>query len=131
MVGSSGTRRFGPEGWAKSRDPAIECLTCIAHHPILELPVSQPDVPADDRKSAGIALHSEHASMIDARYHAFAQDPGALFGPWHLLGRISPRTLSRALRRFQPTDEHLADRPLLRDLTSHLVIIARAGASSR
>ena len=56
---------------------------------------------------------------------------GVFLGPWHLLGRISPRTLSRALRRFEPIDDRLADRPLLRDLTNHLVIIARAGASPR
>jgi hypothetical protein len=56
---------------------------------------------------------------------------GAFLGPWHLLGRISPRTLSRALRRFERTDERLADRPLLRNLTNHLIIIARAGAAPR
>lgn len=56
---------------------------------------------------------------------------GVFLGPWHLLGRVSPRTLSRALRRFESTDERLADRAPMRDLTNHLVIIARAGASPR
>ncbi len=49
---------------------------------------------------------------------------GAFLGPWHPLGRLSPNALSRALRRWERTDDALADRAVFRDLSNHLIIVA-------
>jgi ubiquinone/menaquinone biosynthesis C-methylase UbiE len=69
---------------------------------------------------AGARRAARAAGFGSVRVH------GAFLGPWHLLGRLSPGTLSRALRRFEPIDDRLADRRYVRDLTNHLAIIARA-----
>jgi SAM-dependent methyltransferase len=50
---------------------------------------------------------------------------GLFLGPWHGLGRLSGAVLSRALRVYEPLDDWLSDRPLVRDLTNHLVIVGR------
>lgn len=50
---------------------------------------------------------------------------GLFLGPWHGLGRISGAVLSRLLRVYEPFDDWVSDRPLVRDLTNHLVIVAR------
>lgn len=50
---------------------------------------------------------------------------GAFLGPWHLLGRLSKRTLSATLRAFEPADVRLADLGPLRDLSNHLVIVSK------
>lgn len=49
----------------------------------------------------------------------------AFIGPWHVLGRLSSRALSVALRAFEPIDERLADHRLTRDLSNHLIVVAR------
>jgi len=50
---------------------------------------------------------------------------GAFFGPWHAVGRLSPRMLGWALRAVEPIDDLLSDRWPLRDFANHLVIVAR------
>jgi len=50
---------------------------------------------------------------------------GAFLGPWHAVGRLSPRMLGWALRAVEPIDDLLSDRWPLRDLANHLVIVAR------
>jgi ubiquinone/menaquinone biosynthesis C-methylase UbiE len=50
---------------------------------------------------------------------------GMFIGPWHVLGRISGRALSVMLRKFEGIDERVADAGLVRNLSNHLVLIAR------
>ena len=59
------------------------------------------------------------AGFRDADVH------GVFLGPWHALGRVSPRALSATLRAFEPVDEALADRWPWRDLANHLVLVGR------
>jgi SAM-dependent methyltransferase len=50
---------------------------------------------------------------------------GLFLGPWHGVGRVSGLLLSKLLRVYEPIDDWVSDRPLVRDLTNHLVIVAR------
>jgi len=50
---------------------------------------------------------------------------GAFVGPWQILGRLAPETLAPALRKWEPLDDTISDRPVLRDLSNHLVLIGR------
>jgi ubiquinone/menaquinone biosynthesis C-methylase UbiE len=50
---------------------------------------------------------------------------GRFIGPWHVLGRIAPRSVPPLLRRFEPWDDKWSDRDLTRDLANHLVLIGR------
>jgi ubiquinone/menaquinone biosynthesis C-methylase UbiE len=61
----------------------------------------------------------EAAGFSDCEVH------GLFLGPWHPLGRLSSSALGAALRAWEPVDNRLADRQLLRDLTNHLVLIGR------
>ncbi len=66
------------------------------------------------------------ATAREARAAGFStvEVVGVFFGPWHLLGRLSPSALASALRRFEPLDDWLGRRPALRDTANHLVVIA-------
>lgn len=50
---------------------------------------------------------------------------GVLLGPWQVVGRISPKLLSKSLRAFERIDDSLSDRGAFRGLTNQLVLIAR------
>lgn len=47
---------------------------------------------------------------------------GVYFGPINWVERLAPRLLPRVLRAWEPVDELVADRPLLRDLSSMLLV---------
>ncbi|MGO9061821.1 MAG: class I SAM-dependent methyltransferase [Candidatus Binataceae bacterium] len=53
----------------------------------------------------------------DVKIHA------VFIGPWHPLGRLSPRTLSLALRRWERIDDCVADLPVCRSLSNHFVMV--------
>jgi len=61
-----------------------------------------------------------------ARHAGFARSEvhGAFIGPWHGVGRFSPSFLASILQTLEPIDNLIADLPLLRDLSNHLIIIA-------
>jgi len=75
----------------------------------------------------------KHSFLTQSRARALArgagfssvQVHGAFLGPWHALGRLSPRLLAATLQACEPVDDALADRPILRDLSNHLIIVAR------
>jgi ubiquinone/menaquinone biosynthesis C-methylase UbiE len=69
--------------------------------------------------AAGAEHLARDAGCSSVRVH------GAFLGPFHVLGRISPAVLGGVLRRYEALDQRLADQPLLRDLSNHLVIVAR------
>jgi ubiquinone/menaquinone biosynthesis C-methylase UbiE len=50
---------------------------------------------------------------------------GVFLGPWHGLGRFAPKALALALRALEPIDDRLSDKPPLRDLANHIVLVAR------
>jgi ubiquinone/menaquinone biosynthesis C-methylase UbiE len=52
---------------------------------------------------------------------------GVYLGPLSWIERLAPRHLSSALRRWEPLDEKLADRPVLRDLGNMLLVSAVRG----
>lgn len=61
------------------------------------------------------------AGFSDVRIH------GVYLGPLSWIERLAPRQLSRALKRWEPLDERLADRPLLRDLGNMFLVSAVRG----
>jgi ubiquinone/menaquinone biosynthesis C-methylase UbiE len=61
------------------------------------------------------------AGFSDVRIH------GVYLGPLSWIERLAPRHLSRALKRWEPLDERLADRPLLRDLGNMFLVSAVRG----
>lgn len=67
--------------------------------------------------SAGEAMQAAGFSHVEIH--------GLFLGPWHVLGRMSPPTLGKVLRRWEVLDDRLADHPALRDLTNHLVLVGR------
>ncbi|MBX3192221.1 MAG: class I SAM-dependent methyltransferase [Labilithrix sp.] len=48
---------------------------------------------------------------------------GVFLGPWQGLGRVSSSALAATLRLLEPLDDMLSDRPGLRNLTNHLVLV--------
>src|SRR4051794_30861226 len=61
------------------------------------------------------------AGFSDVRIH------GVYLGPLSWIERVAPRRLSGILRRWEPLDERLADRPLLRDLGNMFLVRAVRG----
>jgi len=49
---------------------------------------------------------------------------GVMLGPWQIVERISRRLLARLLRAFEPVDDRLSDRPLIRGLTNQILVVA-------
>jgi ubiquinone/menaquinone biosynthesis C-methylase UbiE len=62
----------------------------------------------------------EAAGFTDVRVH------GVYLGPLSWIERLAPSHLSRALQRWEPIDERLADRPVLRELGNMFLVSARA-----
>ena len=52
---------------------------------------------------------------------------GVYFGPLIWIERLAPRRLARFLKRWEPLDERLADRPVLRDLGNMYLVSAVRG----
>lgn len=48
---------------------------------------------------------------------------GAFIGPWHALQRFAPRVSSRIMRALEPLDDRISDKPVLRDLSNHLILV--------
>jgi ubiquinone/menaquinone biosynthesis C-methylase UbiE len=49
---------------------------------------------------------------------------GVFLGPLIWIERIAPRRLSRVLKRWEPVDERLADKPVLRELSNMFLVRA-------
>jgi len=49
---------------------------------------------------------------------------GVYLGPINWVERLAPRALPGVLRRWEPMDARLADRPLVRDLSGMLLVHA-------
>ena len=64
------------------------------------------------------------AGFSEVRVH------GVYLGPLIWIERIAPRHLSRALRRWEPLDERLADRPRLRELSNMFLVSAVRGSGA-
>lgn len=58
------------------------------------------------------------AGFSEVRIH------GVYLGPLIWIERLAPKHLSRALKRWEPLDERLADRPLARDLSNMFLVSA-------
>ncbi len=58
----------------------------------------------------------EHAGFRDVTVR------GAFIGPWHAMGRVSPKALGVVLRTLEPLDDRLSDLGPLRNLSNHLVL---------
>ena len=71
--------------------------------------------------SARLRRQFLEAGFSDVRVH------GVYLGPLSWVERVAPRHLSPALQRWEPLDERLADRPLLRDLGNMLLVSAVRG----
>jgi SAM-dependent methyltransferase len=71
-----------------------------------------------------MSVRSAEAAMRSAGF-SDVQIHGLFLGPWHVLGRISPDALGKVLKRWEVLDDRLANRPALRDLTNHLVLVGR------
>jgi ubiquinone/menaquinone biosynthesis C-methylase UbiE len=67
---------------------------------------------------------SAYATALRAGFSSAAVH-GRFLGPWQGLGRLAPQALRRVLLACEPLDDLLADRPILRELTNHLVLVAR------
>ena len=52
---------------------------------------------------------------------------GVYTGPLIWIERLAPKRLARALRRWEPVDEKLADRPVLRELSNMFLVSAVRG----
>jgi SAM-dependent methyltransferase len=61
----------------------------------------------------------ERAGFADVDVH------GIFLGRWQGIGRLSGTVLEKCLRVYEPLDDWLSDRPLVRDLANHLVVVAR------
>jgi ubiquinone/menaquinone biosynthesis C-methylase UbiE len=55
---------------------------------------------------------------------------GVYLGPLIWIERLAPGHLSRALQRWEPFDERLADRPVLRDLSNMFLVSAVRGPNA-
>ena len=75
-------------------------------------------------KHSFMSARSARRSMVDAGF-ASVDVRGAFLGPWHVLQRFLPGVARATMRALEPVDELLADRPVLRDLSNHLVLIGR------
>jgi ubiquinone/menaquinone biosynthesis C-methylase UbiE len=53
---------------------------------------------------------------------------GVYLGPLIWIERLAPKTLPAALRRWEPLDESLADRPVLRELSNMFLVKAVRGS---
>jgi SAM-dependent methyltransferase len=75
-------------------------------------------------KHSFLTARSARRAALSAGFSS-ADVHGLFLGPFHALGRLSPSILAAVLRWYEPIDNQLADRPVLRDLSNHLVIVAR------
>jgi ubiquinone/menaquinone biosynthesis C-methylase UbiE len=55
---------------------------------------------------------------------------GVYIGPLIWIERLAPKSLPPALRRWEPIDERLADRPLLRELSNMFLVRAVRGSEA-
>ena len=53
---------------------------------------------------------------------------GVYLGPLIWIERLAPKQLPRALKRWEPLDERLADRPVIRDLSNMFLVSAVRGS---
>jgi ubiquinone/menaquinone biosynthesis C-methylase UbiE len=64
------------------------------------------------------------AGFSDVKVH------GVYLGPLSWIERLAPRRLSRALQRWEPIDERIADRPVLRDVGNMFLVSAVRGPAA-
>ena len=75
-------------------------------------------------KHSFMSARSARRSMARAGF-ASTDVRGAFLGPWHVLQRFLPGVARAGMRALEPVDDGLANRPLLRDLSNHLVLVGR------
>jgi ubiquinone/menaquinone biosynthesis C-methylase UbiE len=63
------------------------------------------------------------AGFSEVRVH------GVYLGPLSWIERLAPRRLPRALQRWEPIDERIADQPVLRDLGNMFLVSAVRGSA--
>jgi ubiquinone/menaquinone biosynthesis C-methylase UbiE len=71
--------------------------------------------------SARLRRQFRDAGFSDVRIH------GVYLGPLSWIERLAPKHLSRVLTRWEPLDERLADRPVLRELGNMFLVSAVRG----
>jgi ubiquinone/menaquinone biosynthesis C-methylase UbiE len=64
------------------------------------------------------------AGFSDVKVH------GVYIGPLSWIERLAPRRLPRALQRWEPIDERIADRPVLRDVGNMFLVSAVRGPAA-
>jgi len=75
-------------------------------------------------KQSFLPVRSGRSMMKQAGFRQI-EVHGLFFGPWVALGRVSPSTLATGLRAWERFDDWLSGWAPLRDLSNHLVFIAR------
>jgi SAM-dependent methyltransferase len=100
-------------------------LFSLGGYPLLHVITSRVKVPTFERlEQSFMTARSARRTAGEAGFSS-VEVHGAFLGPWYALERISRAALTRAVRIAEPLDDRLSDRWPLRDLTNHLVIVAR------
>ena len=100
-------------------------LLSLNGYALINMLTSRVQVPTLTKvKHSFLTCHSAKRVMSEAGF-AHCDVHGVFLGPWHALGRVSPRALRATLRACETVESLLADRWLLRDLSNHLVLVAR------
>lgn len=100
-------------------------LLSLNGYALINLITAHAKVPTFTKVQHSFLMTGSSARLARRAGFSTVRVHGAFLGPFHVLGRLSPRLLGAILRRYEPLDAQLADRACLRDLSNHLIIVAR------
>jgi len=103
----------------------VTAAPLLSLYALVNFVTARVEVPTFHRVKHSFLTEQSARRVARAAGFAAAEVHGAFLGPWHVLARVWPGALAATLRACEPLDDLLADRPILRDFSNHLVIVAR------
>ena len=97
----------------------------LSGYPLINKVTGRAKVPTFTRVKQSFLSAGEARALFERAGFAAVDIHGVFLGPWHGVGRLSGTLLSKLLRAWEPVDDWLVDRAVIRDLANHLVIVAQ------
>lgn len=97
----------------------------LTPYALVNMVTSRISIPTFTKLKQSFLTAQGGTGLLTAAGFSHTEVHGLFFGPWILLGRVSPRLLERGLRAWEPLDDRLSGQGPLRDLANHLVLIGR------
>jgi ubiquinone/menaquinone biosynthesis C-methylase UbiE len=97
----------------------------LSGYPLLNQITGRAKVPTFTKVRQTFLSEAQARALFERAGFSAVEIHGVFLGPWHGVGRVSGTLLAKLLRAWEPLDDWLSDRAVIRDLSNHLVIVAQ------